>query len=381
MGGVTASKLSELPDIESDEKFFGFENFGSTCYCNSVLQALYFCQPFRSSIQKYIPPPLEEGQEETLLTCLAELFMKIASQKKKYGTIPPKKFVNKLRKENELFRGYMHQDAHEFLNYVLNEIAETLLKEKKRQSPNFGGENDKYISPADRPPPTFVHEIFEGVLSNETKCMTCESVTTRDESFFDLSVDIEQNSSVTGCLKNFSSSEILCHKDKFFCDTCSSLQEAEKRMKIKKLPNVLALHLKRFKMIDTYYRKLAYRVVFPLELRLFNTSDDATNPDRCYELTGIIIHIGSGPNQGHYIAIIRTIHGHWIVFDDDNVQLIKEKDIHAYFGSSLEQSMESGYILLYQAKDLDASLKSGTSTASNSTNGSRSSNSSSGGSK
>jgi len=54
-------------------------------------------------------------------------------------------------------------------------------------------------------------------------------VTSRDESFLDLSVDIEQNCSVTGCLKHFSTSEMLCHKDKFFCDNCSSLQEAEKR--------------------------------------------------------------------------------------------------------------------------------------------------------
>ena len=54
-------------------------------------------------------------------------------------------------------------------------------------------------------------------------------ITNRDESFLDLSVDVEQNTSVTGCLRNFSSSEILCHKDKFFCDMCCSLQEAEKR--------------------------------------------------------------------------------------------------------------------------------------------------------
>lgn len=96
-------------------------------------------------------------------------------------------------------------------------------------------------------------------------------MTNRDESFLDLSVDISQHSSVTSCLKSFSSSELMCHRDKFFCDACASLQEAEKRLKIKRPPTVLALHLKRFKYIDGYFKKLGYRVVFPLELRLFNT--------------------------------------------------------------------------------------------------------------
>ena len=44
-------------------------------------------------------------------------------------------------------------------------------------------------------------------------------------------------------------------------------------MRIKRLPTVLALHLKRFKYVDNMSRhvKVSHRVVFPLELRLFNT--------------------------------------------------------------------------------------------------------------
>lgn len=57
---------------------------------------------------------------------------------------------------------------------------------------------------------------------------------------------------------------------------------------------ILALHLKRFKYMDQLHRytKLSYRVVFPLELRLFNTSGDATNPDRMYDLVAVVVHCG-----------------------------------------------------------------------------------------
>lgn len=51
-----------------------------------------------------------------------------------------------------------------------------------------------------------------------------EQVTNRDEPFMDLSLDVEQNSSVTACLRNFSSTETLTKKNKFFCESCNALQ-------------------------------------------------------------------------------------------------------------------------------------------------------------
>ena len=48
---------------------------------------------------------------------------------------------------------------------------------------------------------TWIHDIFQGVLVNETKCLSCETVRSKQEDFLDLSVDIEQNSSITHCLK------------------------------------------------------------------------------------------------------------------------------------------------------------------------------------
>lgn len=52
-------------------------------------------------------------------------------------------------------------------------------------------------------------------------------------------------------------------------------------MKIKTLPPVLLLHLKRFKYQEELqkYVKLSYRVAFPLELRLYNNTVDPTSAD------------------------------------------------------------------------------------------------------
>ena len=45
----------------------------------------------------------------------------------------PRRFIAKLRNENELFNNHQHQDAHEFLNYLLNEAAELLEKRAKKK--------------------------------------------------------------------------------------------------------------------------------------------------------------------------------------------------------------------------------------------------------
>ncbi|WWC73750.1 uncharacterized protein I206_107722 [Kwoniella pini CBS 10737] len=260
------------------------------------------------------------------------------------GVVTPEDLLRTVKRENEMFRGMMQQDAHEFLGWLLNQIAEEIelldkhLKEVNQTINKGSGK-------------TFIQSLFEGVLTNETRCLSCETTSERDELFLDLSIDIEQHTSVTHCLRQFSASEMLCQKNKFYCDSCCGLQEAEKRMKIKKLPNILALHLKRFKYQETTgrYAKLFYRVPFPTQLRLPNTTDDMENPDRLYELFSVVVHIGNGPHHGHYVTLVRS-KGRWIMCDDENVEPIDDDDLFRYFG---DYPSGAGYVLFYQAVDMD----------------------------
>lgn len=305
------------------------------------------------------------GMSESLFSALKDIFEAVIAHRSRIGVVSPHKFLEILRRENEMFRTPMHQDAHEFLNLVLNEVVENVehysksrVHEIEDKDANGGAlQSTTPDGPAASSNTGWVHELFEGTLTSETRCLTCENTSQRDEAFLDLSVDLEQHSSVTSCLRKFSEEEMLCERNKFHCDRCGGLQEAEKRMKIKRLPKILALHLKRFKYTEDLQRlqKLFHRVVYPYYLRLFNTTDDAEDPDRLYELYAIVVHIGGGPYHGHYVSIIKTQDRGWLLFDDEMVEPVDKAYVRRFFGG--EDQLACAYVLFYQETTEEAMMK------------------------
>ena len=321
------------------------------------------------------------GMDESLFTALKDIFDGIKSNQSRIGVVSPHKFLEILRRENEMFRSAMHQDAHEFLNLLLNQVVDNVESFTKQHptingvhanggAPEKGAVADTSTALTHTSTPTngsidWVHDLFEGLLTSETRCLTCENTSQRDEPFLDLSVDLSAHTSVTSCLRKFSEEEMLCERNKFHCDNCGGLQEAEKRMKIKRLPRVLALHLKRFKYTEDLQRlqKLFHRVVYPFHLRLFNTTDDAEDPDRLYELYAVVVHIGGGPYHGHYVSIIKTQDRGWLLFDDELVEPVDKSYVLNFFGGEPIPGLQDAkqlacaYVLFYQETTLEAVLK------------------------
>lgn len=91
-------------------------------------------------------PPIPSSPP-TLYSALRSLFIHIANNGLDNGTVAPRAFVDKVKKENELFRGSAHQDAHEFFNFLLNKVSEELEEEFKVQvheKNGCNGEDSKF---------------------------------------------------------------------------------------------------------------------------------------------------------------------------------------------------------------------------------------------
>lgn len=285
---------------------------------------------------------LTPNGSDTMFDALKDIFESMVECLSKTGVVSPVHLLSVVKRENELFRSLMHQDAHEFFNCVMNGVFEQLEDYYRRKKETEGTDIEWMKSEQD-----FSSSLFEGQLVSQTKCLRCERISSRDEKFIDLSIDLENNSSVTACLKQFSSNELLCEDNKFYCEYCLSLQEATKRMLVKKLPRILTLHLKRFKYSEELNRltKLFHRVSYPLYLRLFNTTED-DDEDKVYELYLVVVHIGGGPYHGHYVLCIKTEQSGWLLFDDETVESIDENFVLRFFGDG--PGLASAYILFYQ---------------------------------
>lgn len=118
----------------------------------------------------------------------------------------------------------------------------------------------------------------------------------------------------------YSKPEKLTGRDKFKCDKCGDLVDANKWSVIKTLPNFLSIHLRRFKYDESKkgITKLNWQIPFPYKLKIKTNYSEEDVKEGLYKLVGVVVHLGTGENYGHYISYIR-IGQKWFVFNDDEI--------------------------------------------------------------
>jgi ubiquitin C-terminal hydrolase len=89
---------------------------------------------------------------------------------------------------------------------------------------------------------------------------------------------------------------------------------------IKTLPNFLSIHLRRFKYDEKKkgITKLVWQIPFPFKIKIKPNYNQNEAKDLTYKLVGVVVHLGSGENYGHYLSYIK-IGTKWYVFNDDEI--------------------------------------------------------------
>ena len=144
---------------------------------------------------------------------------------------------------------------------------------------------------------------------------------------------------LTNLLENFGNLEQLTQENKWYCPKCKEHQLAKKKIEIYTCPEILIIHLKRFK--NNY--KLGNLIKFPIEgldMGKYIHYKENENSDNIYDLFAVSNHDGS-LEGGHYIAYCKNyFENKWYNFNDAIVSEINENNIIT----------KSAYVLFYKKR-------------------------------
>uniref|UniRef100_W5M7P3 Ubiquitin carboxyl-terminal hydrolase n=1 Tax=Lepisosteus oculatus TaxID=7918 RepID=W5M7P3_LEPOC len=245
-----------------------------------------------------------------------------------------------------------------------------------------------------------ISDVFDGTIVSSVQCLTCDRVSVTLETFQDISLPIpgkedlaklhsssHQTSLVKAgscgeayapqgwiafvmeyikrwpsrcvfswfwgpvvtlqdCLAAFFARDELKGDNMYSCEKCKKLRNGVKFCKVQSLPEVLCIHLKRFRHELMFSTKIGTHVSFPLEgldMQPF-LAKDSTAQTTSYDLLSVICHHGTA-SSGHYIAYCRNdLNGLWYEFDDQSVTEVSEVTV---------QNAEA-YVLFYKKSNEEA---------------------------
>ncbi|XP_056141091.1 ubiquitin carboxyl-terminal hydrolase 2-like isoform X2 [Lampris incognitus] len=328
----------------------GLRNLGNTCFMNSILQCLSNTLELRDYCLRNTHRTDLNNNCRT--TTLMEEFAKLTQTlwtSVNNEAISPSDFKTQIQKYAPKFVGYSQQDAQEFLRFLLdglhNEVNRVSVcpiasvEDFDHLSDEEKGKKmwNKYLQRED----SKVIDLFVGQLKSSLTCTECGSCSTVFDPFWDLSLPIAQNSAevtLTECMRLFTRADVLDGEERPTCNKCSAKTKCIKRFTVQKFPQILVLHLKRFKESHVRANKVSAFVRFPLkELDLSEFASEGS-AHAVYNLYAVSNHSGNSLG-GHYTAFCRnTALGEWFSYNDSRVSPV----------STSQVCSSDAYVLFYE---------------------------------
>lgn len=321
---------------ELDDVKYGISKFnnssGVTCYINSILAILQQTPIFAD----YILSGSYKDKITSYKSILFQLY-NIFNLSHSYDNcnINPDTFRQIITLKNKVWGQHQHQDSQEFLSFLLNSIEEE-ISEKVKFIPgriiNFQNNNFKNNNLQDNLLNVMANNSWQKFIGNEFSiiknlfggmyhiiitCNFCNHKSHNFDFFQILQLSIN-NDSLEQCLDDFIKEETIDKDNMVKCSFCGHYNKSTKQTKIWKLPTVLIIQLKRFKVnnFGIITEKISKQVDYPINLNLDKYTNNINNN---YELFGVNNHqsINNSINYGHYTSmVINRFDNKWYNFND-----------------------------------------------------------------
>lgn len=279
------------------------------------------------------------------------------------SVVSPHSFAKAVSTVLPLFQErFEQQDAQEFLRCALERMQEELIAETILSNNSNPSLHEDLIRETED---TIVKRVFGGTLLNKISCLACKEYTIKPDPFLDLSLVIpdplptvtvnattiieKRGVTLEDCIDLFSSAENLevvitrpsteprtssssttttttsTSNGGRSCLSCGSDSGFQKAFKLGSLPQILCIHLKRFRWRGYTGRGAAKQKVdtpvrFPLQgldmAMWLGHREHYDSGDAIYDLYAVVVHQGSGVNSGHYTAFVKREDDWWCLNDE-----------------------------------------------------------------
>ena len=322
-GGKYVSEGEEVQRV-------GLVNMGNTCYINSVLQCLSRFDVFSKLVLE-----LQSGDDAT-----RELQKTVAKLVRRGGRaryVDPKTLVEALQ-----VCASEQQDAHEFYRLLVDYLA----------TANEDAANNEEFKAG-------LRALLEGGVMYSTECLACGNVARRHETTNELTVPLAEGSSRTATLEAcmdavYQTPSKLDGENQYECPKCKGKQDAERKTRMGKLPDLLMVVVCRF----VYDKKKQAKVKKTKALsfpRVLDMERWVARPEvnKKYKLYATIHHIGDGASQGHYVARCTDRGDDAAPFYQYNDTTVTHDGKYS-LRSTERVTSDDAYFLIYEAVKADA---------------------------
>lgn len=331
------NKSDEEPFNDAEEQnnnskmetgYVGLSNQGATCYLNSFMQTLFHLPAFRRLIYD-MPTTGNEDPHTSIPLNIQRLFCQLQFSDKPCSTVGLTKSF-----------GWDSEDA--FQQHDIEEFSRVLIDnlEKKMKGTNLQDS---------------IPHIFRGRFRNYIKCLNVDYTSFKEETFYDLSMDVKGILNLSEAFKFYIKPDELIGDNQYNTEKFGK-QDAMKGTEFLEFPPVLHIHLRRFIFDVTSLTgtvKINDHFEFPetIDLTEFLAADSPQKKlSNIYDLYGVIVHSGSY-SGGHYYAFLRTsTDPQWYKFNDSFVSKeTVENAVYNNFGGNGRSY--SGYMLIYVQRE------------------------------
>ncbi|GET92477.1 ubiquitin hydrolase, putative [Leishmania tarentolae] len=333
--------------------YVGIYNQGSTCYLNSVIQALYHLPAFRTQIYN-----LPNAQKDSVALALRDVFAQLEMRNRNTTTTELTKAFGWSAQE-----AAVQHDVHELMQQLFDSL-ETALKETPKKD--------------------MIRDMFGGLMIYRSRAIDgAEYLSDRLEDFYDVELVVQNKANIEESLREFSSGERIEGVSVEVTPGAEATPHTiERSQHFLDCPKVLLVHPNRAAFDMETYELVTLRNLWSFDFNLSLASyvvDDAslkldkesqekwrklshrTHLGANYSLRSILIHAGDA-TIGHYYVYV-NIDGEWVRFNDEVVESATEEDVRksAFGGQSIQSCYrlfdnERASLLIYVNDDVKEEL-------------------------